>query len=242
MHGWFVTGAMCVVAAGCQGSPEPSSPLADGAVVSDGRAYDGPAISTDGPVPTSVICRPGEQFCSGNHLWSCTLSGHDATHVEECGAGGTGTNPATCATSGCPSGRRACCKRESEPCEYAVTSPLGVAGTCFPPQATLNPSCGSFSFSVVRSPAPALNVCSSDIFQVIAVIDRTKHAVGTSFSLGPGDALIYSATTMGVSASCSSWTGNVQWLSDVPSWRVDVDLTCTNTGSIHLVGTFHGRL
>ena len=28
---------------------------------------------------------------------------------------------------------------------------------------------------------------------------------------------------MGVSASCSSWTGNVQWVSDVPSWRVDMD-------------------
>jgi hypothetical protein len=122
-----------------------------------------------------------------------------------------------------------------------VTSPVSVAGACNPPQATLNPSCGSLFLSVVMSPAPAPNVCSSDIFEVIVLIDRTKHAVGTSFSPGTGDAVLYTATTMGVSASCSSWTGNVQWVSDVPSWRVDVDLTCT-TSSIHLVGTFHGTL
>jgi hypothetical protein len=243
MQGWFVIGVMCAVAAGCDGSPGPSAPLIDGAAVSDGAVgHDGPTTSVDGPAPTAVTCNPGEELCNGNHLWSCTLSGHDATHVEDCGAGGTATNPGTCATLGCPGGGHACCKREGEPCEYSVTSPLGVAGTCFPPQATLNPSCGSLSFSVVMFPAPAPNVCSSDIFEVIVSIDRTKHAVGTGFSPGTSDVLLYAATTMGVSASCSSWTGNVQWISDVPSWRVDVDLTCTTTGTIHLVGTFHGKL
>jgi hypothetical protein len=35
----------------------------------------------------------------------------------------------------------------------------------------------------------------------------------------------------------------VNWISDVPNWRVDLDVTCT-TGTLppHLVGSFHGTL
>jgi hypothetical protein len=255
MHGeedsmaeWFVIGAMCAVIVGCG----PVNPIVDdGAVTRDGRiaSLDGPmavpdgaTASLDGTAPPSVTCNPGEMICNGNHLWSCTLSGHDATHVEDCIAEGTASNPSTCITSGCPGGNAACCKRSDDPCVYSVTSPVAMVGTCTPPQATLNTTCGTLSFVVFTTPAPAPNVCSLDIFEVFAAIDRMKHAVGTSFSLGAGDAVIYSATTIGVPANCSVWTGTVHWISDIPSWRVDLDLTCTTSSAIHLVGMFHGTL
>jgi hypothetical protein len=202
--------------------------------------------SSSSPVDASTTpafsCTPGESLCNDEQLWSCNLSGHDATHVASCAALGTATNPATCATTGCPGGEAACCKRMDAGCSYAITSPVALSGgSCNAPAVTQNATCGRFTTSIYVIPAPAPGVCASDLTQVIVSLDRTAHAAGSTFAPVAADSIEYIGVSGGTQTSCSAWTGNVHWVSDVPAWQVDVDLTCT-TGTLHLVGSLHGTL
>jgi hypothetical protein len=205
-------------------------------------APDAKPLGDGGTPPATINCNPGELLCNNGHLWSCTLSGHDANHVLDCAGQGTTTNPASCSTSACPNGATACCTRQDSTCSYSLTSPFALQGdTCTPPTLTEMPTCGKLAFNLVEIPQPAPNVCSSDITEVIVSLDRATHTPGSTFALASGDSVLYVAVQGGVSTSCSGWTGNVHWISDVPAWRVDFDLTCT-TGTLHLVGSFHGTL
>lgn len=42
--------------------------------------------------------------------------------------------------------------------------------------------------------------------------------------------------------SCSSWTGTIAWISDLPSWRVTINATCAETGkeTLKVIGTMSG--
>jgi len=94
---------------------------------------------------------------------------------------------------------------------------------------------------MVYTPAPAPNICTTDVVETVVTLNRSTHTPGSAIVLGAGDSVIYISNNNGVGTVCSSWSGTINWVSDLPSWRVDVDLTCT-TGSLHFVSSFHGRL
>jgi len=195
-----------------------------------------------GGTPGAIACTPGELLCSNNHIWTCTLSGTDASHLEDCSLVGSTTNPATCLTTGCPAGAAACCKQASDTCDYSITSPQALSGNaCNPPAVGLNPACGTFNVLLAEQPAPMANVCSTDATEINLVLNRATHTPGTTFSLGTGDSLFYFASISGTTVDCSAWSGSIHWISDVPAWAVDVDVTCTSP-SVHLVASFHGQL
>jgi hypothetical protein len=240
----MATVAMIAMSCG-PGSALTDSGTPDGTSPRDGHGPGDGVATSDSAMPAAITCNPGEALCVGDQLGSCTLGGHDAVLLQDCRLAGTSTNPGHCATTGCAAGARACCARVDEPCAYAVSSPTvqnGGTSTCIPPVISLNPSCGTLSFIALGAPPASANVCSTDTFEFAGTIDRSKHVAGTTFAPVNTDSFLFVQSAMGVARVCSSWTGTVHWASDVPAWRVEVDLTCSSDASIHVVGTFHGTL
>jgi hypothetical protein len=67
----------------------------------------------------------------------------------------------------------------------------------------------------------------------------------------PGERISLPNTRVGLmkntgdaTTTCSEWTGTVTWNSEVPSWSITLDATCSEMGKsgIRLVGTFNGDL
>jgi hypothetical protein len=241
--------AVAMLAVGC-GAGAAATDSGDPGGASDGTPRDGHtagdgSAAMDGALPSAISCTAGAAMCVGDQLGSCTLSGHDAVLLQDCRATGTATNPGRCATAGCAAGASACCARADEPCAYAISTPtVDNSGTssCIPPTTTLNPSCGTLNFIALGTPTASPNVCSADSFEFAGTIDRSKHVAGATFSPVTTDSFLFVQSVLGVARSCFNWTGTVNWVSDVPAWRVEVDLTCSSDTSLHVVVAFHGTL
>jgi hypothetical protein len=194
--------------------------------------------------PTPITCHPGENLCLNNHLWSCNLSGSDATHFQDCATGGSVTNPGVCSTVGCPAGQTACCTRAQQSCVFSMTSPHNGTGevppsSCFGVSTSATPACGSFIVQFANYNPLIPNMCTSAApDQLTVVLDRTKRTPGI-FVPTAGEINFSSG-----GVSCATWTGNVHWISDSPAWAVDIDLTCTGTdpaNGLRLVVSTHGQ-
>lgn len=232
---------LCVFVIGCQG---PRGPQGD-------PGNPGSNTNDAGPVPdggteaTRITCNPGESLCVNNHLWSCNLSGNDAAHIADCGSGTSATNPGICSTSACPVGQTACCTTTHDSCMFTMMSPNTEAGSspssfCFSGGVPATPTCGSFIAEFQYNISVIPGVCATSATDtVIVVLDRIKRMPGTFVPM------VGEVSYLSTPISCSSWTGNVHWISDAPTWAVDVDLTCTQTGpanGLRLIASMHGQL
>jgi hypothetical protein len=203
-------------------------------------------MNADGGVaPTTVNCTPGQSFCTGTHLATCTLSGADAVLGDDCAAQGSATNPASCATTGCPAGQAACCRRQnplstwsfSQPAEsgqaYLTNTTAGnvwisVGTTCVGSGLKLQ------SADLIRS----LSTCPSNAFNVLAEFDRTMISSGTSYPL-PTTGITFAATVGTV--SCYQWSGTIEITADLPNWSLNINATCTTASTtLSIIGTMGG--
>ncbi|WP_237726787.1 collagen-like protein [Corallococcus coralloides] len=192
------------------------------------------------------MCTPATLFCEGNKMWSCTRSGTDAALYANC-AGGSANNPTSCFSDNCAPGSSACCRPAKATCRWNFSSPV-TSGTYFTyadgqNYCSLPTSCdGVSNFQVVVVADVKSQQCGQGTFRDLniiikrplttpgAVIQLPDNRVSLSFS-APGN-------------NCNSWTGTVRWDSDVPSYSVSVDATCSESGKSHIrfVGTVSGDI
>jgi hypothetical protein len=211
-----VAGVALVIS--CSGGPPQSM-----AMTSGGGPGGGNGGNSSGGGGSGFQCTPGAPFCDGNTLWNCTRSGSDAWGQADCTASGSATNPGICGTT-CPAGAAACCARSQPTCTWDVTTPFAASGNtntpttvsaCGPP--TTPPCSGGGSFVVIVSD---LTVCP--VGSIVLEIDRTRFK--------PGNLTLPAAGLTLGSGGCYAWSGTIDWISDVPSWSVQVNATCTTTG------------
>ncbi|WP_242589561.1 hypothetical protein [Corallococcus macrosporus] len=174
----------------------------------------------------------------------CTRSGTDAVSFGPCG-GGSPTNPAGCHTTECPDGAAACCRTQKATCQWSFTQPATsginfgiynpVQGSCYAPSA-----CAQDLFTLQIVPGVVPGTCptppSSSLYLSVT---RPLPTLGQAITL-PNPKVQLSIS--GAGASCYSWTGSVTIHADVPTWRVSVDATCSESGkgAIRLVGSANG--
>ncbi|NTX54532.1 collagen-like protein [Myxococcus sp. CA039A] len=201
------------------------------------------------------LCTPGESFCEGTSLWSCTRTGTDAVLGMKCEGDGTATNPMGCFTTGCNGNAAACCRTVKPTCHWNLTSPssTGVfyeASTysttpttgewfCSPPTYCATDDGFDVSLTHFTSRAPTCGVAFTGVsFR----IKRPLPAPGTVYTLPDSRVTSIRLNSQLPTSACGSWTGRLTWNSEVPTWSVSLDLTCSETGKSHirLVGTFGG--
>lgn len=160
--------------------------------------------------------------------------------------GGSTTNPTGCFTDKCPPGSTACCRQAKAPCRWNLTTPA-LSGEFFTylleqPYCVVSSTCATDStFSVTFYPRINGTACSPDVFTYALVSLKRPMTAGELISL-PNSRVSLSVYSPDSTKSCSQWTGTVSWGSDVPSWSITLNLTCSETGKsgIQLVGTFSG--
>jgi hypothetical protein len=222
---------------GLSGPPGPQGP----------QGPPGPAGSGGGQP-----CPANKQFCSGNLVWTCTRNGNDAFGGVDCSQYyGSANNPASCQTTGCSQGATACCAVSKPTCAWNQTAPAVDTGSgyyppqftpnsyCVPPSAPTCPGQGTFAFTRAVSGG----TCPSSGHVLYVNIDRSKASPGMLQI--PNQAVVVGYSDQaGASASCPAWTGTINWVSDVPSWKIVADLTCSETGktSLRLAGTYQGDI
>ena len=253
---------------GCQGPVGPQGP--PGAIGASGENAKNPApadlagLDLAGQVqPQGVTCTPGQSFCvNSKQIATCTLSGADA--ILSFGAdyspiGGTITNPFACVTDvECPTvfglvPGGACYKRAKAPCTWTFTAPAfaGVSSSFYGgagPSCAQPSDCMTFDFQVGVNGAIASNpnACppTSDYISIGISGPRASLPLGTAVTLPiSGISVNYTRTINGSSRSCSAWTGTLKRVRDIPSWQVDFNLTCSDSGNtdIQLIGTLSGE-
>lgn len=185
-------------------------------------------------------------FCEGNKLWSCTKTGSDAALIADC-VGGSATNPYGCFSDNCAPGSSSCCRQSKATCRWDFSSPA-TSGTyfsyvegkdaCVPPS-----SCAEFgTFQVTLVSDSSARQCGQSTFsQLNIAIKRPLATPGAAIQLP--DSRV-SLSFIGTGTTCGSWTGTVTWNSDVPSYNVSVDATCSESGkgTIRFVGSVSGDL
>jgi hypothetical protein len=226
-----------------------------GACTSEGpRGPEGPQgpQGLQGPPGTAgalpPLCTPGESFCEGSRLWSCTKLGVDAVLESSC-VDGSATNPNGCFSDLCPPGKSACCRPTKPLCRWSFTSPA-MSGSyytyaqgqtyCVPPSAcTQDPN-----FKVTLDTNPNVTMCSAPEPHLFSLqLKRPLVTPGEVISLPSARVLALGFhNTVDNTRSCAQWTGTITWSSEVPSWSISLDITCAEPGKSHikLVGTLSG--
>lgn len=69
---------LAVALVACQGPPGPVGPAGPA-----GPPGPGAVVDSDGGAD-AFMCTPGKQFCRGDEIWACTLSGSDAVFAQDC--------------------------------------------------------------------------------------------------------------------------------------------------------------
>ncbi|WNG42490.1 collagen-like protein [Archangium violaceum] len=225
--------------AGPKGDPGPQGP----------QGPAGPPGSSGG----TPMCTPGASFCEGSKLWACTKTGTDAVLTSTCSSG-SATNPAGCFTTECPPGTAGCCRTSKPTCSWNLTTPAmsgssygtDVNGsTILPPTGgalcSVFPVCSGADLTVMFYPIGLSTVCGTSNY-VHMVLQRSQIAPGERITLPSSRVSLSINNPQDLTKKCYAWTGTVTWNSDVPSWSVTLDATCSETGksSIKLVGTFSG--
>jgi collagen triple helix repeat protein len=196
----------------------------------------------------AAICSPGVNFCEGTKVWTCTKTGTDAALAGTC-EGGSQANPIGCFTDHCLPGQTACCRNTKPLCRVNLTVPAVqkdiyqyIPGDeyCYAPSGCTQDT----YFSVLYHFNPAGTSCSPTAINSLQVsLKRPLSAPGQVFTLpSPSVTLVQSASDP--TKSCSSWTGSVTWNSEVPSWSVTLNATCSEAGKsdIRFVGTINGDI
>jgi hypothetical protein len=164
--------------------------------------------------------------------------------------GGSANNPISCSTTNCPPGDAACCRPDKPLCTWNFTSPASQGSYysgflpgqlyCAPPDACDRTT----NFDVLLNRPTSPQACTSSPVDYLFIrLPRPMPSGGRVFSLPTGGvSLLLNITD--ATRSCSNWTGSLTWHSDVPSWRVTLDATCTEVGKSHirLIGTVRGEL
>ena len=193
----------------------------------------------------AVVCEPGRTFCDGAHLFSCSRSGKDAFSLGTC-AGGSANNPVGCFTTECPGGATACCRPEKVRCEWSFTSPAfsgrtyesdkdkDTEGYCSAPS-----TCEQRSLEFSIASPLTTGTCPVLASRSIHVTVGRPLPIGQIVTLPDSRVSIHSGSA---TTACSAWTGTLIVHSDIPSWRVSLDVTCSNPGAsdIRLVGSASG--
>jgi len=200
----------------------------------------GPQGPAGPPGNGDAICTPTKAFCDDNKVWRCTKTGMDATLSEEC-SGGTANNPSGCFTDNCPRESAACCRLTKVACRWNFSSPA-TSGTAFTQGegCTWPTTCGDFSVRVTHTDVP--QVCQQS--QSIAInisIARPLTTPGAVIQLPDARVKLHTIGG-GTEKHCYNWTGTVRWNSDMPSYNVSVDATCSEAGkgNLRIVGTVSG--
>ncbi len=220
--------------------------LVDGA---SSKPSDGPIGNADATPGNPVSCTPAESFCDGAKLWTCTYTGKDATFATDCAAQGSATNPSTCATTGCPSSSKACCRRAMPLWKWNFSQPALVGeayvanydpGSTYIPVSKACTGGSGFGFTsatLVRAPS----TCPTTTIYIQPGFDRKKLPnVGVNYPF-PTDGMGLSATVGDV--GCYNWTGTMRLDSDLPNWSVTINATCADAGkgSFKVIGTMSGN-
>jgi hypothetical protein len=113
-----------------------------------------------------------------------------------------------------------------------------VAGqSCSTPSTPDCPGLGGLYFSFNNEP----KTCPPSGYNFSVNIDRTKAS--PSNSAAPVGSWFVDYTDVSNSNNdCDSWNGSVTFFSDVPNWKVGIDVTCSSGPSVHLAGTFSGTV
>jgi hypothetical protein len=174
------------------------------------------------------------------------MTGRDAVLVSEC-AGGSESNPSGCYYDKCPPGSVSCCRPQKALCRWAFSSPF-TAGESFGfvagrDNCTVPTPCGDAGyFQVVIASDTTNQLCGYSSFSQLSIgIKRPLTSPGMVISLPDSRVSVYWA---GASINCSAWTGTVRWNSDVPSYSVSVDATCSEPGkgTLRFVGSAFGDI
>lgn len=204
---------------------------------------------TTGLPPQAVTCAPGADFCAtSTRVATCTLSGSDAVLGADCVAQGSATNPASCATSGCPGGHSACCRRQSPLWKWNLTAPE-LSGETYTPSTdpgsfffTVDHVCGGASFelrSVIM--VRPLSACPRNDASIAISFQRYNVRQGSTVDLSSSDVdMVYNVA----GDECRSWTGSIRIDSDLPSWQVTINAQCfrgSGAPPLSLTGTLGGN-
>ena len=226
--GYVLSGTVAGVALviSCQAGPAKSQAQTIGSAGGNGTPSSGGGSGGQGG---GVTCTPNAWFCDGDMRWHCTKSGSDATDGTDCTLSGSASNPGSCSAG--------VCVRSQPVCSWTVTAPFTSSGstnvpttmgTCSPPPAS---ACGGNFSIVLETPG----TCSVNVVELS--LDRTKVQPGSITLPNP-------AVSLAVTGGCSTWAGTVNWISDTPNWRVQLNATCTapagNTTAVN--GTFSGSI
>lgn len=229
---------------------------ADLAPSSPDQGADLATASTDGRAPDSdgggpIQCTPGQPFCVGGSLYTCTASGADGTFVHDCAAGTPPSfviNSLGCFPDHCGQAA-ACCRATMPMCVASFSSDVELSFTQWSGQAPNVCGLGTVAnypgFAMFMS-SPGATSTTGDSLTVGVPLPPDLIAPGGSASVpellhaaGLPDHAI-SMQRNGV--SCQSWTGTLYLDSGAPAWQVRLDLTCAESGKslVKLAGTFNG--
>lgn len=249
--------AVVLLVVGCQGpkgDPGPPGPPGEnGKSGTNGTNGMNGTTPDGGTPPQPVSCTPSKGFCVNNTVATCLLSGADAILGVDCSLptlGGSASNPFSCVEeSACPIWNGACCKRMKPPCTWSFTEPaLTGSGSLYYAGPGMN--CGLPSTCLANAFQVGINGAEGDATacpptttytNLGLTIPRSTVVVGQTITLPFKDASVsYSRGGQ----SCYSWTGTVRFDSDVPTWKVTLNLTCSEAGeqTTKLVGTLSGEI
>jgi hypothetical protein len=211
-------------------------------------ACAGPGDTASQPLalnPAAIACTPGESFCDGAALSHCSRSGADAISFGSC-SGGSATNPVGCFANDCPGGATACCRPAKATCDWSFTLPAmsgrtyesnedATQGNCVAPS-----PCDTHSLTFYIAPPKTAGTCPTMVGRSAhVIIPRPLPTLGQTVTLPRSGIWITSGSA---TEACSAWTGSLTVHSDLPTWRVSLNATCSEPGKSHirLVGTAHG--
>ncbi|WP_239470949.1 hypothetical protein [Archangium violaceum] len=167
--------------------------------------------------------------------------------VNNC-TGASTTNPMGCFSDHCATGSTACCRPTKPTCSWSFTNPA-LSGSNYSyaiegqPYCSATTSCAQdANFTVVLYPNWGSTTCpSSTTNYIYLILKRPMTTPGERITLPDTRATLYLGNADSTK-SCSAWTGTVTWNSEVPSWSVSLDATCSEAGKSHirLTGTFNG--
>lgn len=230
--------------AGRDGPPGPVGPPGPG-----GQGFvplDGGGTAND----AGLLCTPAAMFCEGNRLWTCTRSGLDAIGGADCAAAGSTNNPRICATTGClppPYSNGACCRPSKKLCAWSITAPEVLSGDQYDTNPLADQQCTVSGGACAGDPLAVyftrkVSVCPAVNYYVTLQLKRPFTAA-QAVTLPSTNVTLY-LTHTDPTKGCTAWTGIVTPVSDVPSYSVSIDATCSETGksAIRVTGTFSGDI
>lgn len=227
--------------AGAAGATGPQGPAGPAGAAGPAGPQGPPGAS--GVADGGVHCTAKKEFCDGNSIALCSASGTDAFELGACT--GSTTNPQSCVTAGCPGTAGACCQSSKPILSYDFTSPSAVTGTYTGIETGINASgpdacLQDTSFAVYFT--DQTSTCPNQSLSVQMSWSRATFTVGTTATLTAANqqgVYLYFTNTDGT--YCSEWSGSIDFVSDVPNWKVTLtDMKCVETQAGVFTGTLAG--